>query len=258
MNIHPLTHIHPDAVLGQGCTVSAFTTIEKNVVVGEGTWIGPNVTLMEGARIGKHCKIYPGAVISGPPQDLKYKGEVTEAHIGDRTVIRECVTISRGTSDRYKTEVGENCLIMAYVHIAHDCVLGDNCILSNAVQVAGHVEIADYVIVGGTTAVHQFSKIGEHAIISGGSLVRKDVPPYVTAAREPLSYCGVNTIGLKRRGFSQAIISDIQEVYRNIYLRGFNNSEALKTIEAEVAPSPERDAILQFIKNSERGIMKGG
>ncbi len=256
-NIHSLTNIHPEAEIGEGCTIEPFTTIQKNVVIGEGTWIGPNVTIMEGTRIGKNCKVYPGAVISGEPQDLKYKGEPTQTFIGDNTVIRECVTISRGTSDKLKTVIGSNCLLMAYVHIAHDCFVGDHCILSNAVQVAGHVEISDYAIVGGTTAIHQFSKIGQHSIISGGSLVRKDVPPFVKAAREPLSYCGINLIGLKRRGFTQQQINAIQEVYRNVYMRGYNNTEALKSIETEIPQSPERDDILNFIKNSERGIMKG-
>lgn len=256
-NIHQLTNIHEEAKIAESCTVEAFTTIAKNVVIGEGTWIGPNVTIMEGTRIGKNCKIYPGSVISGDPQDLKYAGEPTETFIGDNTVIRECVTISRGTSDKFKTVIGSNCLIMAYVHIAHDCFIGDHCIFSNAVQVAGHVEIFDYAIIGGTSAIHQFSKIGQHSIISGGSLVRKDVPPFVKAAREPLSYCGINMIGLKRRGFTQERINDIQEVYRNVYMKGYNNSEALKSIEKEIPQSQERDDILNFIKNSERGIMKG-
>lgn len=257
MSIHKFTDIHPDAEIGEACVIKPFTSIQKNVVIGAGTQIGPNVTIMEGTRIGKNCKIYPGAVISGDPQDLKYRGEPTETFIGDNTVIRECVTISRGTSDKLKTVIGSNCLIMAYVHIAHDCFIGDHCIFSNAVQVAGHVEVFDYAIIGGTTAIHQFSKIGQHSIISGGSLVRKDVPPYVKAAREPLAYCGVNIVGLKRRGFSQERISEIQEVYRSVYMKGRNNSEALKSIENEIQQSPERDTILNFIKNSERGIMKG-
>jgi len=194
----PLSYIHPEAKIAQNVVIEPFTTIYKNVEIGEGTWIGPNVTIMEGARIGKNCKIFPSAVISSIPQDLKFEGEDTLTIIGDNTVIRECVTISRGTKDKFKTVVGNNCLLMAYVHIAHDCVVGNNCIIANAVQVAGHVHIDDYAIISGTSAIHQFCRIGSHVMISGGSLVRKDVPPFTKAGREPLSYCGINSIGLRR------------------------------------------------------------
>lgn len=257
MSIHQLTFIHPEAIIGNDVTIEPFTTIEKNVVIGDNTWIGPNVTLMEGARIGKNCKIYPSAVISAPPQDLKYGGEVTETHIGDNTVIRECVTISRGTNDKHKTVIGKNCLIMAYVHIAHDCVIGDNVILVNAVQVGGHVEIDEFAIVAGSSAVHQFVKIGAHAMISGGSLVRKDVPPFTKAGREPLSYCGINSVGLRRRGYSNEQINQIQDIYRTIYLKGINNTKALDLVEVSFQPSKEKDEILNFIRSSDRGIMKG-
>lgn len=257
MSIHALTYIHPEAIIGENVTIEPFTTIQKNVVVGDGTWIGPNVTLMEGARIGANCKIYPGAVISAPPQDLKYGGEITETQIGENTVIRECVTISRGTNDKHRTVIGKNCLIMAYVHIAHDCVIGNNCILVNAVQVGGHVEIDDYAIVAGSSAVHQFVKIGAHAMISGGSLVRKDVPPFTKAGREPLSYCGINSVGLRRRGYSNEQINQIQDIYRTIYLKGINNTKALDLVEVSFQPSKEKDEILNFIRSSDRGIMKG-
>jgi UDP-N-acetylglucosamine acyltransferase len=190
-----LTWIHPEAKIASNVVIEPFTTIHRNVEVGEGTWIGSNVTINEGARIGKNCKIYPGAVISSIPQDLKFTGEETITVVGDNTVIREFVTISRGTVDKFKTEIGKNCLVMAYVHIAHDCIIGDNCILVNSVQLAGHVHIDNYAIIGGSSAVHQFVKIGAHAMVSGGSLVRKDVPPFTKAAREPLSYCGINSIG---------------------------------------------------------------
>jgi UDP-N-acetylglucosamine acyltransferase len=202
-------------------------------------------------------KIFPGAVISAVPQDLKFGGEDTIAVIGDNTVIRECVTINRGTTDKYKTVVGKNCLVMAYVHIAHDCQIGNNCILANALQIAGHVQVDDFAIIGGSTAVHQFVRIGAHVMISGGSLVRKDVPPFSKAAREPLSYCGINSIGLRRRGFSNDKINEIQEIYRTIYLKGYNNSKALDIIELNFSPSRERDEILNFIRSSDRGIMKG-
>jgi UDP-N-acetylglucosamine acyltransferase len=253
----PLAYIHPQAKIASNVVIEPFVTIHKNVEIDEGTWIGSNVTIMEGARIGKNCKIFPGAVISAIPQDLKFGGEETTAVIGDNTVIRECVTINRGTTDKYKTVVGKNCLIMAYVHIAHDCLIGNNCILANALQVAGHVQVDDFAIIGGTSAIHQFVRIGSHCMISGGSLVRKDVPPYSKAAREPLSYCGINSIGLRRRGFSNEKINEIQEIYRTIYLKGYNNSKAVDLIELNHSPSRERDEILNFIRNSDRGIMKG-
>ncbi|MBX9852745.1 MAG: acyl-ACP--UDP-N-acetylglucosamine O-acyltransferase [Cytophagaceae bacterium] len=253
----PLAYIHPQAKIANNVVIEPFSTIHKNVEIDEGTWIGSNVTIMEGARIGKNVKIFPGAVISGVPQDLKFGGEETTAVIGDNTVIRECVTINRGTTDKYKTVVGKNCLVMAYVHIAHDCWIGNNCILANSVQLAGHVQIDDFAIIGGQSAVHQFVKIGAHVMISGGSLVRKDVPPFSKAAREPLSYCGINSIGLRRRGFNNDKINEIQEIYRTIYLKGFNNTKAIDIIELNYPPSKERDEILNFIRNSDRGIMKG-
>ncbi|MDN5202595.1 acyl-ACP--UDP-N-acetylglucosamine O-acyltransferase [Fulvivirgaceae bacterium BMA10] len=253
----PLAYIHPQAKIARNVVIEPFSTIHKNVEIDEGTWIGSNVTIMEGARIGKNVKIYPGAVVSSIPQDLKFDGEETTTEVGDNTVIREFVTVSRGTIDKHKTVIGKNCLLMAYVHIAHDCIVGNNCILANAVQLAGHVNIDNWAIIGGSSAVHQFVKIGAHVMISGGSLVRKDVPPYTKAAREPLSYSGINSIGLRRRNFKNEKIQEIQEIYRNIYLKGLNNSKALDIIELEMPPSKERDEILNFIKNSDRGIMKG-
>ncbi|WBA42545.1 acyl-ACP--UDP-N-acetylglucosamine O-acyltransferase [Hymenobacter canadensis] len=253
----PLAYIHPEAKIAQNVVVEPFTTIDKDVEIGEGTWIGPNVTIMAGARIGRNCKIFPGAVIAAMPQDLKFAGEKTTVHIGDNTVIRECVTVNRGTVDRLRTVVGSNCLLMAYVHVAHDCLIGDNCVLANGVQLAGHVEIGDHAIVGGTSAVHQFVKIGQHAMVSGGSLVRKDVPPFVKAGREPLTYAGINSIGLRRRGYSDQKISEIQQLYRLLFLGGMNNNDALDKIELELAPSPERDEVVNFVRNSGRGIIKG-
>ncbi|MBE9468365.1 MAG: acyl-ACP--UDP-N-acetylglucosamine O-acyltransferase [Bacteroidetes bacterium] len=252
-----LSYIHPEAKIASNVTISPFVTIEKNVEIGEGTWIGPNVTIFEGAHIGKNCKIFPGAVIAAIPQDLKFNGEITTVKIGDNTTIRECVTINRGTVAANETSVGNNCLLMAYVHIAHDCVIGNNCILANVVQVAGEVKINDWAIIGGTAAIHQFVHIGAHVMISGGSLVRKDVPPYVTAAHEPLCYVGVNAIGLRRRKFTVDQVRDIQEIYRIIYQKGHNNAHALEIIETEIPSSVQRDEIIQFIRNSKRGIMKG-
>ncbi|PIQ19663.1 MAG: acyl-[acyl-carrier-protein]--UDP-N-acetylglucosamine O-acyltransferase [Cytophagales bacterium CG18_big_fil_WC_8_21_14_2_50_42_9] len=254
----PLAYIHPEAKIAQNVVIEPFTTISKNVVIADGTWIGPNVTIMEGARIGKNCKIYPGAVISAAPQDLKYKGEPSTVTIGDNSVIRECVTINRGTAlDKNDTKIGDNCLVMAYVHIAHDCIIGNNVIIANAVQLAGHIEVQDHVFIGGTTAVQQFVKIGAHVMISGGTLVRKDIPPFVKAAREPLAYAGVNSIGLRRRGFTNEKIAEIQEIYRTLFLSGLNYTAALDKIELVMAPSAERDDILNFFRTSERGVIKG-
>lgn len=255
--IHPLTYIHPDAIVAPNVKIDPFTVIHKNVEIGENTWIGSNVTIMEGARIGKNCRIFPGAVLSAIPQDLKFSGEKTEVIIGDYSTIREFVTIHRGTKDRLQTVIGNHCLIMAYCHIAHDCTVGDRCILSNNTTLAGHITLGEYAILGGLTAVHQFCKIGAHAFITGGSMVRKDVPPYVKAAREPLSYVGVNSIGLKRRGYSLDKINHIMDIYRILYVRGYSVSHALSIIETQIPATDERDEILTFIQNSNRGIMKG-
>ena len=198
----PLAYIHPNAKIANNVVIEPFTSIDNNVEIGEGSWIGSNVTIMEGARIGKNCNIFPGSVIAAIPQDLKFKGEETTAEIGNNTTIRECVTINRGTSDRLKTRIGDNCLIMAYSHIAHDCFIGNHCVFSNNSTLAGHITTGDHVILAGLVAVHQFCTIGDYSFVAGGSLVRKDVPPYVKAAREPLSYVGVNSVGLRRRGFS--------------------------------------------------------
>lgn len=252
----PLAYVHPGAKIARNVVIEPFVTINNNVEIGEGTWIGPNVTIMEGARIGKNCKIFPGTVISAIPQDLKFKGEDTVAIIGDNTTIRECVTVNRGTKANLETVVGKDCLLMAYVHIAHDCIVGNNCILANGATLAGHIRIDDFAIIGGLSAVHQFVNIGSHTMISGGSLVRKDVPPYTKAAREPLSYVGINSIGLRRRGFSADKIKEIQDIYRIIFMRSLNVSQAIAFVEAELPATPERDEIIQFISSSTRGIMK--
>jgi len=252
-----LNFIHPDAKIASGVEVGPFTTIYADVEIGEGSWIGPNVTIMDGARIGKNCRIFPGAVISAIPQDLKYQGETSTVEIGDNSTIRECVTLNKGTVDRMTTRIGSNTLIMAYVHVAHDCLIGDHCIIANAVNMGGHVLVDDHTVVGGMTAIHQFVHIGQHAMISGGSLVRKDIPPFVKAGREPISYVGINSIGLRRRGFSNETIHHIQDIYRLLYLSGLNVSAALSKIENEVIASPERDEIIQFIQQSKRGIMRG-
>ena len=253
----PLAYIHPAAKIDPSVVIDPFVTIEENVEIGEGTRIGSNVTIMSGARIGKNCRIFPGAVVSAVPQDLKFRGEDTVAIIGDNTTLRECVTINRGTAARGRTVVGSNCLIMAYCHVAHDCIVGDNVVMSNATQLAGEVQVDNYAVIGGGALVHQFCHIGPHVMLQGGALVNKDIPPYVKAAREPISIAGVNSIGLRRRGFSSDTIREIQEIYRYLYLSGLNNSDAVERIEAELPATPERDEIILFVRNSKRGIIKG-
>jgi len=253
----PLAYVHPGAKIAKNVVIEPFTTIHNNVVIGDGTWIGSNVTIMEGARIGRNCSIFPGAVISAVPQDKKFNDEDTITEIGDNTTIRECVTINRGTTDRMKTKIGNNCWIMAYCHIAHDCSVGDNCIFSNNSTLAGHINVGDYVVLAGMAAVQQFCSVGSHAFVTGGSLVRKDVPPFVKAGREPLSYVGINSIGLRRRGFTTEKIREVQSIYRILYQSNYNNTQAVAIIEAEMAATSERDEVLEFIKNSQRGIMKG-
>ena len=253
----PLAYIHPQSRIAKNVVIEPFVTIEKDVEIGEGTWIGPNVTIMEGRRIGKNCRVFPGAVIGAVPQDLKFNNEYSTAEIGDNVTIRECVTINRGTEDRNKTTIGNNVLLMAYVHVAHDCSIGNNAILANSTNLGGHVDIGEFAILGGGTLVHQFVSIGNHVMVSGGALVNKDIPPFVKAGRDPISYIGINSIGLRRRQFLPEKIQEIQELYRIIYLKSLNNSQAVNFIEAEVKASKERDEIISFIQDSKRGIMKG-
>lgn len=255
-NISPLAHVHPEAQIGVGVTISPFCYIDKNTVIGDYTWIAPNVTVFEGARIGQHCRIFPGAVIAAIPQDLKFEGEATTVEIGDHTTIRECATVHRGTKYAWRTIVGSHCLLMAYSHIAHDCVLGDYVILANAATLAGHVIIEDYAILEGLVAVQQYVRIGTHSFVAGGSLVRKNIPPYIKVAREPLSYIGVNTIGLARRGYSNETIEYIQTIYRQLFVLGYPLPKALSLIE-QLPHTPEKAAILQFITQSPKGIVKG-
>jgi UDP-N-acetylglucosamine acyltransferase len=252
-----LTNVHPEAKIGENVTIEPFVTITKDVEIGDGTWIGPNAVIMDGARIGKNCKIFPGAVIAGIPQDLKFSGEYTIVQIGDNTTIRECVTINKGTAAKTRTTIGSNCLLMAYSHVAHDCILKNNVIIGNSVNLAGEVEIEANAIVSAMSGVHQFVKIGTHSFIQGVSKVGKDVPPYVLAGRDPLSYCGLNSVGLRRRGFSKEKILEIQELYRIVYQKGLNTSDAVKNIEDTMEVTPERDEILSFIKSAKRGIIKG-
>ena len=257
MNISPLAVVHPDAQIGEGVVIEPFAIVEKDVVIGDHCHLYPHAVVLNGARIGKNCQIFPGAVVAGIPQDLKFKGEITTAEIGDNTTLRECVTINRGTASKGKTVVGNNCLIMAYSHVAHDCVLHDNIIIGNASQIAGEVEIDDFAIVSGGSLVHQFSRISKHVMIQGGSRIVKDIPPSTLIGRDPIVYCGINIVGLRRRGFTNQQVYLIQDIYRTLYTRGLNNSDALKAIETEYEPSEERDLILNFIKASKRGIVRG-
>lgn len=257
MEKYPQTNIHPEAKIGKNVEIESFTTIHKDVVIGDGTWIGPNVTIFNGARIGKNCKIFPGSVISAIPQDLKFDKEETTVEIGDNCIIRECCTVNRGTTDRDKTVIGNNCLLMAYVHVAHDCIIGDNCILANCVNLAGHVILGDFVIIEGVVGVQQFVEIGSHSFIAAGSNVRKNVPPYIKAARAPLTFAGVNSVGLRRRGFSADAILQIEDIYRSLYVRGLNVSNAIQIIEQEAPKSKEKAIILNFIEDSTKGIIRG-
>ncbi|MFN3917857.1 MAG: acyl-ACP--UDP-N-acetylglucosamine O-acyltransferase [Flavobacteriales bacterium] len=250
-------NIHNGAKVGKGTIVEPFATVYGDVEIGENCWIGPNVTIFDGARIGNNVKIFPGAVISPESQDLKYDGEYTTVEIGDGTVIREFVSIHRGTKDRMKTTIGSHCLLMAYVHVAHDCQIGNHVIIANSVGLSGHVTIDDYAIIEGMVGVQQFVHIGEHSFIGGGSLVRKNVPPYVKAAREPLSFIGVNSIGLRRRGFTDHQITLIEDIYRAIYVHNSNITQALKVVDQELPKSLEKDKIVNFINASTKGIMRG-
>ncbi|MBN2663075.1 MAG: acyl-ACP--UDP-N-acetylglucosamine O-acyltransferase [Bacteroidales bacterium] len=254
--ISNLAYIHPDAKIGNNVTVEPFASIYGDVVIGDDSWIGPNSVIMDGARIGKNCRIFPAAVVSAIPQDLKFNGEITTAEIGNNTTIREAVTINRGTVAKGKTVVGNNCLIMAYSHIAHDCVVGNSCILVNNSQLAGEVVVDDFAILSGSVLVHQFVKIGAHVMVSGGTKVRQDVPPFVTAAHDPLAYVGVNSIGLRRRGFSNEQIHLIQDVYRIMFQSKLNLSNAIDKIK-QFPDSDEIQKILHFVQNSDRGLIKG-
>lgn len=254
--IHPSAFVAPSAQLGQGVQIDAFAVVEENTVIGDNTHIHSHAMVRWGARIGAECQIHPGAVIAGVPQDLKFANEETLAIIGDRTKVREYVTVNRGTASKGETRVGNNCLLMAYSHIAHDCNLGNNIIIGNASQIAGEVVVDDYAILSGAVLVHQFVNISQHVMIQGGSKVTKDIPPYTLIGRDPIAYCGINIVGLRRRGFTNEQIFLINDIYRTLYQRGLNNSDAVRIIEQEYPSCIERDLILSFIRASERGIVR--
>lgn len=255
--ISSLAFVSPDAKLGDNIIVEPFAFVDGNTEIGDGTRIMAHAAVLPGARIGKNCTVFPHATIAAIPQDLKFQGEETIASIGNNTVVRECVTVNRGTASRGATIVGNDCLLMAYSHVAHDCVLQDHVILGNATQLAGEVEIDDYAILSGGTLVHQFTKIGAHVMIQGGSKVPKDVPPYVMVGREPLTFMGLNVVGLRRRGFSSEQINALQEIYRYLYQSGYNTTQALERMEKELPQTNERNFIVEFIRSSARGIVRG-
>jgi UDP-N-acetylglucosamine acyltransferase len=254
--ISNLAFIHPEAKIGKDVIIEPFAFIAGNVYIGDGTWVGPNSTILDGARIGKNCKIFPSAVVSGIPQDLKFRGEKSTVELGDNTTVRECATVNRGTAAVGRTIIGKNCLLMAYSHVGHDCAIGNNVIIGNSTALAGEVDIDDWAILSAGTMVHQFAHIGGHVMIGGGAKVRIDVPPYIKADRDPLSFLGLNLVGLTRRGFEKERIDEIHEIYRAIYQRGMNFSQALEFVEKEFKPSSDKDYILDFIRKSERGIIK--
>lgn len=253
----PLSTIHSDARIAEGVIIDPFVYVAADVEIGEGTHLYPGAIVLDGARIGKNCKIHSGAVIAGEPQDLKFQGEITTAVIGDNTTIRESATVNRGTASKGTTIVGANCLIMAYSHVAHDCVVGDNVIISNASQIAGEVRVDHHAVIGGGSLIHQFCHVGAHVMMQGGSLVNKDIPPYIVCARNPISYAGINVVGLRRRGFSSEEISTLQEIYRYIFSSDLNTTDAILAVEADVPDSTFRSEIINFVRNSHRGILKG-
>ena len=255
--INNLASISSESTIGENVFIGPFTTIHEDVIIGEGTKIHSNVSIYPGTRIGKNCEIFPGAVIGVIPQDLKFDGEYTTVEIGDNTTIRECVTIHRGTKDRMTTKIGSNCLLMTYVHVAHDCLIGNNVILASYVGLSGHVTIDDFAILEGTVVAQQFVHIGAHAFIGGASLIRKDVPPYIKAAREPLTFAGVNSVGIRRRGFSDDQVREIEDIYRILYVQNNNVSKGKIAVLESLPETSLRSQILDFIDASDKGIIRG-
>ncbi len=254
--ISPLAYVHPDAKLGQNVTVEPFAYIAGDVEIGDECWIGPGAVIHDGARIGKRCKIHTAASIACLPQDLKFAGEKTTAVIGDNNDIREYVTISRGTASTGTTIIGSNNLLMAYVHVGHDCVIGSNCVVANRVSFAGEVHVDDWAVIGGHAAIHQWTHIGAHVMIQGGALLGKDVPPYVIVRNDTLRFAGINRVGLSRRGFTHERIAEIHEACRILFQSGLNYINGCEEVEKQVPQSPERDYLLEFIRTSQRGIIK--
>ena len=255
-NISPMAYVHPEAVIGEGCKIGPFCYIDSNVVIGANNRLMNSVTLLSGTRMGSGNTIFPGAVIGAVPQDLKFKGEETTAEVGNNNTIRENVTINRGTAAKGRTVVGSNNLLMEGMHVAHDVVVGNGCIIGNSTKLAGEVEVDDFAIISGGVLVHQFCHIGSYVMVGGGTRTSQDIPPFVMAAREPVAYCGLNLVGLRRRGFAPELIENIHNTYRLLYQRGKLRAECLEDIRREVPMSPEIEYILKFVEASTRGIIK--
>ncbi len=247
--------IHPDAQIGQGVSVGPFAIIERDVIIGDGSQIHANAQIKQFSRIGKNSRIFAGSIVGEIPQDLKFSGEETELIVGDNTTVREFCTLNRGTSDRGKTVIGSNCLLMAYVHVAHDCIVGDHTILANGVQLGGHVEIGRHVTIGGMTPVHQFCKVGDYAFVGGGFRIVQDVPPFIMAMGEPLRFSGLNSVGLRRKNFSAETRTALKHAYKLIYQSDLNRTQAVKKIESDFNSMPEMKTVLSFIQLSSRGLI---
>ena len=255
-NIHPTAIVDPKADLGDGVVIGPYSVVQNDVIIGDNTKIDSHVLIHAGTRMGNKCWVSKGAVVGTDPQDLKYAGEKTTLEIGDETTIREFCTLNRGSSHRFNTEIGSKCLLMAYVHVAHDCIIGDNVILANAINMAGHVTIESFAAIGGMSPIHQFVKIGAHAFIGGGLRVNKDVPPFILAAGEPIQYAGINHVGLSRKGFSAEVLQKIRQAYKLIYRSNLNVTQAIKKIKETEKLIPEVEKIVNFVEASERGIIK--
>ncbi len=253
--ISPLAYVHPEAVIGEGCEIGPFCYIDKNVVIGKNNKLMNSVTLLSGTRMGEGNVVFPGAVIGAVPQDLKFRGEETTAEVGDNNTIRENVTINRGTAAKGKTVVGSNNLMMEGMHVAHDVVVGSGCIIGNSTKLAGEVVVDDFAIISASVLVHQFCHIGSYVMVGGGTRTGQDVPPFTMAAREPVTYCGLNLVGLRRRGFDAKLINNIHNAYRLLYQRGKLREECLKEIRETIPMSPEIEYILKFVSESKRGII---
>jgi len=254
--ISSLAHVDPKAQLGANVTVEPFASIAGDVIIGDNTWVGSNAVIYDGARIGNNCRIFNGASVSAIPQDLKFRGEKTTLELGNNNTVREFATLNRGTAAKGKTVIGNDCLFMAYAHVAHDCVIGNNVIMVVQTMLGGEVTVDDWAIIGGGSGAHQFVRIGAHVMMAGGSVAVMDIPPYVRAGRSPLSFMGINSIGLERRGFSKEKIAEIHEIYRVIYNTGRNRTQALGFIEETFPPTIERDLIIKFFRTSERGVIR--
>ena len=255
--IHPTAIVHPGVELGKDVEIGPFSIINDNVIIGDGCKIKSQVLIDSGSRLGKNVAVFSGAVLGTAPQDLKYNGEKTYLEVGDNTIIREFATLNRGTAHSTRTIIGQNCLLMAYVHVAHDCIIGNDVIIANAVNMGGHVVIGDYAGIGGITGIHQFVHIGQHAFVGGGYRITKDVPPFILAMGEPLQYGGLNTIGLKKHGFSSDAMLMIKRAYKIVYRSGLTKKAALDKLQQDFENSPEVRVIARFLAQSERGIIKG-